>query len=32
MVFSKILSISLEQFKIYDDFNFFKIFDEFLQK
>ena len=31
MVILKIVSISFHQFKIYDDFNFFKIFDEFLQ-
>ena len=31
MVILKIVSISLDWFKIYDDFNFFKIFDEFLQ-
>ena len=31
MVILKIVSISLYSFKIYDDFNFFRIFDEFLQ-
>ena len=31
MVILRIVSISLDLFKIYDDSNFFKIFDEFLQ-
>ena len=29
MVLLKIVSISLESFKIFDDLNFFKFFDEF---